>query len=53
MALYSKKVIERKMCGLIFSTTFIWNIPHSKKNWARYGQKWYWCSCKNWSLRNI
>jgi hypothetical protein len=21
---------------LIFSTTFIWNISHSKKNWARY-----------------
>jgi hypothetical protein len=21
---------------LLFSTTFVWNISHSKKNWARY-----------------
>jgi hypothetical protein len=26
-------------CVLIFSTTFIWNISHSKKNWARYYHK--------------
>jgi len=32
-----KKFIEHKMCVLIFSTTFAWNIFHSK-NWARY--KW-------------
>jgi hypothetical protein len=25
-------------CVLIFSTTFVWNISHSKKNWARYDQ---------------
>ena len=25
------------MCGLIFSTTFVWNISHSK-NWMRYDQ---------------
>jgi len=33
---FRKKVIERKMCFLIFSTTFVWNISHFKKNWARY-----------------
>ena len=27
------------MCGLIFSTTFVWNISHSKKKWAKYCQK--------------
>jgi hypothetical protein len=26
------KVTEHKMCVMIFSTTFIWNISHSKKN---------------------
>jgi hypothetical protein len=31
-----KKVTEHKMCVLIFSTTFEWNISHSKNNWARY-----------------
>ena len=30
------------MCVLIFSTTFVWNISHSKKNWARYDQKFDW-----------
>ena len=29
-------VIERKLRVLIFSTTFIGNISHSKKNWATY-----------------
>jgi hypothetical protein len=33
-----KKGIEHKMCVLIFSTTFIWNISHFKKNRARYDQ---------------
>jgi hypothetical protein len=27
------------MCDLIFSTTFVGNISHSKKNWTRYDQK--------------
>jgi len=27
------------MCVLFSSSTFIWNISHSKKNWARYDQK--------------
>jgi hypothetical protein len=34
------RISERKKlntkCVLIFSTTFVWNISHSKKNWARY-----------------
>jgi len=35
---FEKKVTEHKMCVLIFSTNFVWNISHSKKNWARYDQ---------------
>jgi hypothetical protein len=27
------------MCVLISSTTFVWNISHSKKNWARFDKK--------------
>jgi len=33
---FGEKVTEHKMCVLIFSTTFVWNIFHSKKKWARY-----------------
>jgi hypothetical protein len=33
---WKEKKIEHKMCALIFSTTFVWNISHSKQNWARY-----------------
>ena len=29
---FRKKVIEHKMCVLIFSSTFVGNISHSKKN---------------------
>jgi hypothetical protein len=36
--IFGKKVIEHKMCVLIFST-FVWNIPHSNKNSARYCHK--------------
>ena len=36
---FGKKVVEHKMCVWIFSTTFVWNIFHSKKNWTRYNQK--------------
>ena len=32
---FRKKVTEHKMCVLIFCTNFVWNISHSKKNWAR------------------
>ena len=31
---------------LIFSKTFVWNISHSKKKWARYDKNVYWYSCK-------
>jgi hypothetical protein len=27
------------MCVFIFSTSLVWNISHSKKNWVRYDQK--------------
>jgi len=30
-----KKAIEHKICGFIFSTTFVRNIPHSKKSRER------------------
>jgi hypothetical protein len=36
---FRKKVTKRKMCVLIFSTAFVWNISHSKKNSARYYHK--------------
>jgi hypothetical protein len=29
------------MCVLIFCTTFVWNISHSKKKWARYDKITY------------
>jgi len=35
----TKKNIEHKMSVLIFSTTFVKNIFHSKNNRARYQQK--------------
>ena len=34
-----KKVTEHKMCVLIFSTIFIWNVSNSKKNSTRYCHK--------------
>ena len=36
---FREKVTEHKMCVLIFSTTFVWNISLYKKNWARYDRK--------------
>jgi hypothetical protein len=36
---FRKKVIEHKMFVSICSTTFVWNVSHSKKNWSRYDQK--------------
>jgi hypothetical protein len=29
------------MCDLIFSTTFVFNISHSKKKWTKYDTKIY------------
>jgi hypothetical protein len=34
-----KKLIEHKTCFSIFSITFVRNISHSTKNWARYDKK--------------
>jgi hypothetical protein len=36
---FRKISLEHKTYFLIFCTTFVWNISHSKKNWARYDQK--------------
>jgi len=37
--IFGEKVCNRKMCVLIFSTTFVWNISHSKKNSTIYDHK--------------
>jgi len=34
------KVIKHKMCVLGLYTNFVWNISHSKRNWARYDKKY-------------
>jgi hypothetical protein len=36
---FRKNVTEYKMCVFVFSTTFVYNISHSKKNLMRYRQK--------------
>ena len=36
---------EYKMRGFVSSTTFVWNISHSKKNLARYDKNVYWSLC--------
>ena len=45
---FRRNVIEHKMCILIFYTTFIWNISHSKKNSVRYCHK-----CENVFIKRI
>ena len=40
------KSTENKMRVLIFSTTFVWNISHSKKNSAWYSINVWMTSCK-------
>jgi hypothetical protein len=39
---FRKKFVEHKICVLIFSTAFVWNTSHSKKNLASW-QKMYIC----------
>jgi len=39
---FRKIVIEAEMSVLTFPTTFVWNISHSEKNWARYCHKCSW-----------
>ena len=34
-----KKIIEHKMCDLVFSTNFVWNISYSKNNLANCYRK--------------
>jgi len=34
------KIIKHKMCVLRFFTTFVRNVYHSKKNWARYDKSY-------------
>ena len=47
MARFPKKGTEHKMCVLVFSKTFVWNISHSKQKQARYDKKNVYCStCK-------
>ena len=42
---WKKKGTEIERCVLTFSTIFVWNICHSKKNWARYYQRLNSFSC--------
>jgi len=42
---FRKTFTEYKMCVLIFSTTFVWNISHSKKKSVRYDQKCILVAC--------
>jgi hypothetical protein len=44
---FRKKILRNiKMCFVIFSTTYFWNISHSKKKWARYDKNVKLSSCK-------
>jgi len=36
---FGKKVSDHKMRVSSFSTTFVWDVFHSKKKWARYDHK--------------
>jgi len=37
--IFGKNVLEHKLCNLIFSTTFVWNIFYSKKKSAKHYRK--------------
>jgi len=41
-----RKCWKQKTCVLIFSTTSVWNISHSKDNSARYYRKWNKVKCQ-------
>ena len=45
--IFGKKITERKICILILSSTFIWNISRSTNTLARYCHK-----CKNVFMRS-
>ena len=45
---WKKKVTEPKVCVLIFSTNFVWNISHCKKHSTSYCHK-----CENVLMLNI
>jgi len=36
---FGKGVTEHEMCVLIFSTTYVANMSHSKENWVTYYNK--------------
>jgi len=48
MIFRGKKVTEHKCAFFIFSTTFVWNMYHSEKNWARYYHKCMGLRVKYW-----
>jgi hypothetical protein len=33
---FRENLTEHKLCALILSTTFVWNVSHFKKNSAKY-----------------
>jgi len=41
-----RKYWTQKTCVIIFSTTSVWNISHSKNNSARYYRKWTNVKCQ-------
>ena len=43
--LINDAIFEHKMCGLILSTMFVCNFPHSNTNEARYYHSVNKCSC--------
>ena len=46
--IFEKKLLNIK-CVSIFPTTYVWNIYHSRKKWARYDQNYILC----WSSRKV
>jgi len=47
--MFKKKLLNIKCVSWFFSTTSVWNVSHSKKNWVRYDQKcilfFMWSTC--------